>query len=97
MAFDLPHVPHCGHSFMRVDGVLTRIADRELEPLRKIAEKPLVKARDLPRPGARVRFNEGPFEGLRGKVLACSQRYASVTVEGFSQPIQVPPCLLLKI
>lgn len=76
------------------DHSYVRIPDSQLAHLRHIADKPLIPASKLPRPGERLRFNEGPFQGLYAKVLACSIRYATVVVEGFAQPLQVPPCIL---
>lgn len=95
-AHDLPTLPRIPYSFMRIDGALVRIADRELEPLRRVAQQPLVAASKLPRPGEVRRFSTGPFQGLRAKIIACTQRYCSVTVDGFSQPLQVPPSILQK-
>lgn len=95
---DLPEIPRVPFSFMRNhESIPVRIADREMEPLRQIADRPLVRARDLPRPGQTVRFKEGPWEGLTGKIIACTQRYAKINVtddRGISQVIQAPPCLL---
>ena len=92
----LPQVALTPYSLMLFDGARVVIADRDLDPLRRIADKPKVKAADLPKPGALVSVNGLGFEGLRAKVLACTQTYATVAVEGFRQPIKVPPSLLLK-
>jgi hypothetical protein len=92
---ELPTVPRIRFWHMRApDFTLTRVPDRQLEPLRSIADKPLVPAHKLPRPGQRLRFASGPFQGLSAKVIRCTQRYATVAVEGFAQPLQVPPCIL---
>lgn len=93
----LPKVPLVSFSMMRVDGKLVRIADRSLEPLRHISEKPAIPARLLPKPGTPVRFASGPFEGLQGTVRACTQSYATVDIVDFALPVKVPPCLLQKI
>lgn len=95
-AFDLPAIPRISYGFMRIDGALVRVADRELEPLRKIAHQPLIAASKLPRPGETRRFSAGPFQGLTAKIIRCTQRYCSVTVEGFARPLQVPPSILQK-
>lgn len=91
---DLPTLPRLPYTAMRFDGALVKIPDRQLEPLRSIADKPLIPAHRLPRPGQRLRFTTGPFEGLFAKVLSCTQRYATVSVDGFALPLQVPPCIL---
>jgi hypothetical protein len=97
-AGDLPFVPRCRFKLMRnYDRTLVRVSDRSLEPLRRIDITPLVPAHRLPKPGSRVRFVSGPFQGLRGRVLSCSIRCAEVDVEGFAQPIKAPPSLLEKI
>lgn len=91
--YTLPNIARCPARFMQnADWTLIRIPDRQMEPLRKIADKPMVKARDLPRVGSRVKFNEtSPFYGWEGKVLSCTQRCVFVAVPGFAQPIQAPP------
>jgi transcription antitermination factor NusG len=78
------------------DGARIVVQDRHLAPLRQIADKPLPKAQDLPKPGQVIRVKSGPFEGLDAKVITASQRYCKVTIAGFPQPIQMPPWLLLK-
>lgn len=81
---------------MRIDGARVTVTDRQLEPLRQIADKPAIPARKLPRAGEVLRFLAGPFQGLDAKIIRCSQRYATVTVEGFAQPLQVPPSLFVQ-
>jgi transcription antitermination factor NusG len=95
IAFDLPHVPSIAYGFMRgAEFELIRVPDRQLEPMRKLADKPLIPARRLPKAGQKVRFTQGPFEGLRGRVVSCTIRACHVAVEGFAQAIQAPPVLL---
>ena len=97
-AHDLPPIPRVPYGFMRhAGGALIRIADTDLEPLRSIADKPLIPARQLPQPGQSVRFAEGPWQGLIATVLECSQRYCSVVLKDFAHSMQVPPCQLHKI
>lgn len=91
---NLPPVPLIQYRLMHFEGMLVRIADHQLEPLRRIADKPLLPAHKLPKAGQRLRFNSGPFQGLIAKVIRCTQRFATVSVEGFAQPLQVPPAFL---
>ncbi len=81
---------------MRFDGAPVFVRDRQLEALRAIADKPLPSARQLPKPGEVYRLTKLGFEGLAAKVIRCTQRACMVEVAGFSQPIQVPPLLLMK-
>jgi hypothetical protein len=104
MRFDLPHVPRIHYWLMKeFDGRLSRVPDWQLNDVRKIADRPLPKASELPKVGSIVMMPAatGAWQGLRAKVLACTQRKATVAVEiqgrGFSQEIQLAPCLLLKI
>lgn len=102
LAFNLPQVPRIPYSWMKgTEGMLTRVPDRQLSALRQIADKPLIPASRLPKPGSIVMMPDGPWQGLRAKVVKCSQRMATVEIEtqgrGFSQTIQLPSCLLRKI
>lgn len=95
----LPEVPCLPYWIMRnADATLTRVADRELGPLRKVADKPLIPASQLPRPGQRMKVIGGPYEGHTARVIQCSQRYAIVSIEGeaspFAQRLKLPPSLL---
>lgn len=97
-AHDLPPIARLPYGLMRcVDGKLIRIADRELNHLRKIADKPAVPASKLPRPGRSYRIVGLGFDGLLGKVVSCTQRKCFVQVEGFAQPLQIPPGLLSDV
>lgn len=92
---ELPTVPRVPYWIThKPDGSLMRVPDRQMEPLRKIADKPLVPASLLPKVGTRVRFMQGPWEGIIGRVLSCTIRCAFVQVEGIANPLQVPPLLL---
>jgi hypothetical protein len=93
--FDLRDMPLARFTFMRDhEGKPTRVRDGQLNPLRKIADKPLIPASQLPRPGAMVRFTSGPFEGMRGKVINCTIRAARVAIHGIHNPVQMPPSIL---
>lgn len=99
--YDLPELPRLPFWPMRnADATLVKVADRELGPLRKVADKPLVPAHKLPRPGQRMKVIGGPYEGHTATVIHCSQRYAVVNIEGeaspFAQRLQLPPSLLQK-
>lgn len=103
MRFSLPHVPRIEYWFMKeFDGRLSRVPDWQLNDVRNIADKPMPKASELPRVGSIVTMPAatGAWQGLRAKVLACTQQKATVAIEiqgrGFSQEIQLAPCLLLK-
>lgn len=93
-AHDLPPFPRLPYSLMRFEGALVRIADRELDHLRKVADKPSVPARELPRTGRSYRIVGLGFDGLLGRVLRCTHNKCFVAVEGFAQPLQIPPSLL---
>lgn len=95
--FNLPTVPGIAFSPMRIDGVLVRIADRELATLRKIDMQPRDPVKNLPKIGAVMRFIDGPFQGLHCRVVYATQRFARVTVDGFAQPLQVPPSILREV
>lgn len=98
MGNDLPAIPRVPFWLTRMpDATLMRVPDRQMGPLRRIADKPLVPAHQLPRIGSKVRFTQGPFEGIRGKVLSCTIRCAMIEVEGFALPVQVPPLLVEKV
>jgi hypothetical protein len=79
---------------MRMDGAPVKIADRELNHLRKIADKPTVPKAKLPKAGRAYRIVGLGFDGLLGRVLRCTSTRCFVSVEGFSQPLQIPPSLL---
>lgn len=96
LADDLPKVPFTPYSFMRFEGALIRITDRELDPLRRIADRPKVPEKQLPKSGMTVKFTEGPFQGLTARVLSCTQAYCSVAVDGLAHSMQVPPALLVR-
>lgn len=96
---DIPAVPMLPWwPMFNPDRTLTRVPDRQLGPLRKIADKPLVPASQLPRAGERWKVIGGPYEGYTVRVLHCTQRYATLAVEGevspFAQNLQLPPSLL---
>lgn len=94
-ANDLPEVPRIPYRLMRLmDGTRARIADRELNHLRKIADKPTVPASQLPLPGRSYRIVGLGFDGLLGRVIRCTSSKCFVDVEGFAQPLQIPPSLL---
>lgn len=94
-AHDLLPIAKLPYGLMRcIDGKLIRIADRELNHLRKIADKPAVPASKLPRPGRSYRIVGLGFDGLLGKVLRCTSSKCFVAVDGFAQPLQIPPSLL---
>jgi hypothetical protein len=102
VAYDLPTVPKIPYSWMKgAEGMLTRVPDRQLAGLRDIADKPLIPASKLPKAGAIVLMPDGPWQGLRAKVVKCTQRAATVEIETqkdrFTQKVQLPSCLLLKI
>lgn len=98
MSYEIPPVPRIPVRFMRDhEYAPIRVPDRQLSGLRKIADKPLVKASQLPKPGQRVRFVSGPWQGLIGRIVACTQRVATVAMEKSTQIWQAPPCMLLKI
>lgn len=95
-ADDLPQIPGIPFGVMEIEGVRVRIADHELEPLRRIDITPKAKPIELPKPGARMKFASGPFQGLACKVVYCrNQRQCTVMVEGFPKPMTVPPALLI--
>lgn len=91
----LPIVPRLPYGLMRVEGGLVLIADGELNHLRKIADKPTMPAHQLPRAGRTYRIVGLGFDGLQGKVIRCSSNKCFVSVEGFAQPLQVPPRMLI--
>lgn len=93
----LPIIPGKPYSLMRFDGRLVRIDDAQLDHLRKIDTQPRDTVKVLPKIGARIRFNDGPFQGLKGKVVYATHRYATVMVEGFQQPLKIPPSLCQEI
>jgi hypothetical protein len=93
-ANDLPVLPKLPYSLMRFEGALIRIADRELDHLRKVADKPLMPASQLPRPGRAYRIVGLGFDGLSARVITCTTSKCFVAVEGFAQPLQIPPSLL---
>lgn len=82
------------YGLMRFEGALIRIADRELNHLRKIADKPAVPASQLPRTGRSYRIVGLGFDGLLGRVIRCTSTKCFVDVDGFAQPLQIPPSLL---
>ncbi len=94
---DLPdrtNVPF--HKLRRPDGSPARVRNTELDHLRKIADKPLLAAHELPKVGARIMLTHAGFGGLWAKVLASTQAYATLAIEGFNIPIKIAPCLLPK-
>lgn len=95
----LPMIPHIPFTLMqRPDsGRLVRVRDRELEALRKAADKPMIKARDLPKAGTIVHFTGAAFGGLKGKILKCNATYCEVDVEGFAQPFKIAPSLIQRM
>lgn len=93
-ASELPEIPRLPYGLMRVEGALVRIADRELNHLRKIADKPMVKASQLPRAGRSYRIVGLGFDGLTGRVITATPSKCMVAIEGFAQPLQIPPSLL---
>lgn len=94
-ADDLPEIPRTPFTFMRhKDGALVRVHETELEPLRKIADNPTASPAIMPSVGTVMRFIAGPFEGLRGIVSGSAGRWVRIKIDGFGQPLQVPPALL---
>lgn len=85
-----------GHSYrvMYLNDELVRIPDAQLVPLRKIDTQPKDKPIKLPAIGSIVRLTGPAFGGLDGMVLKASRNYVSVSVEGFAQPLKIPPSLL---
>lgn len=79
---------------MFFDGALVRIADHELNHLRKVADKPVVPVTQLPRAGRSYRIQGLGFDGLKGTVLSCTPTKCFVEVKGFAHPLQIPPSLL---
>lgn len=97
VAFSLPPIPRIPFGFMRnADATMVRVSERSLEPLRKIADKPLTPARLLPKVGRTYKIVGMGFEGLTGKVLACSIRKARVEVQPWGTVIEMPPGLLVE-
>lgn len=95
---DLPAVPRVPYWIMHDPlGDLMRVPDRQMEGLRKIADKPLVPASLLPKVGRMVRFTEGPFEGMQGKLIDCTIRAARVAIHGIHNPVTMPPSILQEI
>ena len=85
-----------GHSYrvMYLNDALVRIPDADLNPLRKIDAQPQDKPIKLPGTGSVVKLQGPAFGGLSGKVLHASKRYVTVEVDGFPQPLKIPPSLL---
>jgi hypothetical protein len=84
------------------NGCLSRVPDWQLDALRKIADRPKIAASKLPKPGSIILMPEGPWQGLKAKVIECSQRYAKLLVleaptsSLFSREIELASCLLVS-
>lgn len=79
------------------NGELATIPDKQLEPMRSIADKPVVRTADLPAKGEVRKLNGLGFEGLRATVIKCTKRECTVEVADWPAPIKVHPALLEKI
>lgn len=84
------------HVFRYLDSI-PMIADRHLDPLR-VKEREAVpkKARARFDRGAGVSVNNGPFQGLKGRVERCRSGYALVIFDDWKRPVQIPTFLLAE-
>lgn len=86
---------HGFNVFRRHDGTPALVPNQLLAGMRELERKRTpVPASKLPKPGQSYRLTGLGFDGLRGVVIRCSQRYCTVAVEGFGKPLQVSPWLL---
>lgn len=89
-----------GFSLMDNYGVLVRIADHELESLRKVADMNPRASNPVkwPAVGERQRITAGAFQGLSGVVVGHTKRHCLVKVDGSPFPaFKIPPFLLSRI
>jgi transcription antitermination factor NusG len=87
-----------GHPYFRVFrpfGEVRTIPEAQLTPLRRIERHRRPKG-EAPafQTGAKVRFVEGGFEGLRGTVEGTAGGYVVVAIDDWAIPVQVSPWLL---
>ena len=90
--------------FIIIGGRIAVINPHQIEAMRRLEvywadnmHKPKPKLCDLFKPGMRVRFSSGPFEGMTGTINRVLESYISVLLEQSGLRVDTPPELAYPI
>jgi len=97
----LPMSPHPAFSVFRWNGSYPMVADRSLDPVRRLeaarkSQRALKEKRKAIPAGTRVRSVSGASEGLIGVVERAGEQFATVQFDGGALPLVIATYLLVE-